>query len=308
MILSAVGTNPLEPLFTPGAAEDRAYCNQRSRTSSPEAQVGRAFAEQLWARYFPYADENFLIEIRRDFHARFWEMYLTCALLLSGPQRGYSVSCPKPGPDILLVHGGHRIWIEAVAATDGDPGKADSVIEPNKGHPYRVPDEKIILRYTNAIAEKHRKYLEYRKKNIVAEDDSYVVAVNGYPLSYRWADGEMPRVLKSVFPIGALQFLIDKDTSKITGARHQFRPMIFKSTGSGVSTEFFVNEQYSGISAILHSYANACMTSPSLGIDFLVAHNPLASRPVPHGLIVAGRECRVEPADGRHDLICQDTR
>jgi hypothetical protein len=134
------------PLFSPGEAEDP-YCNLRDMVT-PIARAGKEFAEQLWMQYYPYADANFLTEIRQDFHARFWEMYLTCTLLQQSHQYGYSISCPKGkkagGPDILVERDGLRIGIEAVTVSDGDPTKADSVIRPELSRGYTVPDEKII--------------------------------------------------------------------------------------------------------------------------------------------------------------------
>ena len=83
----------LAPLFTPGEAADPSYCNLR-RAESKYARAGKDFAQRLWRIYHPYADSHFLTEIRRDFHARFWEMYLTCALM-EGARDNYKVSCPK---------------------------------------------------------------------------------------------------------------------------------------------------------------------------------------------------------------------
>jgi hypothetical protein len=306
--MMAKGNRTAQPkrLFPLGDASDAADYRYRYLRSddSPDACAGRLFAERLWSQYSPYADKHFLVEIMRDFHARFWEMYLTCALLENAPAHGFSIDCPKPtGPDIVLSLNGRRVWIEAVTVTNGDPEKPDSVIEPNPDPKSTFPEQKIILRYTNAITEKHNKYLKYCENGVVADDDAYIVAVNGFPLSYQWADAEMPRVLKAVFPIGALQFLLDKETSKITSTRHEFRPSIPKSTGKEVSTEIFANEHYRGISAIVHSYANACMGLP-MGSDFLVIHNPYAAQPVARGLIVADREYWVEELGGKKELVC----
>jgi hypothetical protein len=280
---------------------------------TPYARAGKEFAERLWDTYHPHADSHFLTEIRRDFHARFWEMYLTCTLLEQGQQQGYSVRCPKyrtGGPDICVEYRDLRIWVEAVTPTDGNPTKPDSVIEPTLCEAHKIPEEKIILRYTNAINSKHKQYLKYLADGIVAENDAYVIAVNGFPLSYGWATPEIPRILKAVFPIGPVQVEFDRNTGKVVKVGHQFRPIIYKSTGEKVSTEFFVNSQYDGISAILHSYANACMMVPlfpeelvdqqdvdQLGNDFFVVHNPMALQPVPHRLIVATRECWATPVD-----------
>jgi hypothetical protein len=107
------------PLFLPGDADDPAYRNLRDEVSEP-ARIGRKFAEELWAQYFPYADAHYLTEIRRDFNARFWEMYLTCTFLQNAHRYAFTVRCPKPGPDILLEFPDCRVWVEAVAATDGD--------------------------------------------------------------------------------------------------------------------------------------------------------------------------------------------
>jgi hypothetical protein len=32
-------------------------------------------------KYEPFADKDFGIKIRENFHSRFWEMYLTCTLI-----------------------------------------------------------------------------------------------------------------------------------------------------------------------------------------------------------------------------------
>lgn len=271
-------------LFSRGKAESPAYRNLR-RGTSPHARSGKAFCERLWEKFLPDADDNFRVEVRRNFYGRFWEMYLTCTLRKHARKRGYSVSCPKPGPDILLEHAGRRIWIEAVAASDGDPSKPDSVVEPSKDEAYAVPDEKIILRYTIALAEKYRKYCAYYRDGTVKSDDSYVIAINGFPLSYRWADGEIPRILKAVFPLGPLQIVFDRNAKEVVETKHQHRPTIYKATGKPVSTEFFANAEYASVSAILFSRANACMSTFPLGTDFLVVHNPHASHPIPHGLL-----------------------
>jgi hypothetical protein len=287
-------TPPL--LFTPGEAASQAYKNLRDGEASDTAG-GRAFVEQLWDRYSPYADRHFLQEIRRDFHGRFWEMYLTCTLLEAGVKHGFRVQCPKPGPDILIEHAGRRLWIEAVTATTGDPCKPDSLQPHIDGQMSLVPADKIVLRYSNAVAAKHAKFCDYLAEEIVSDNDSCVIAVNGWPLDYSWATGEIPRFLKALYPMGALGFAIDPATRELVERKHQFRPVIHKSNRSPVSTELFVNEHCVGISAVLHSDAHTFMTQ-RLGADFQVAHNPLAAQPVAAGLIPSWREWRATAKQG----------
>ena len=220
--------------LSPKHDDCEAYKNLASDAPSDNAKECRTVAEKLWRQYHPYADSQFLIEIRKNFHARFWEMYLTCALLKYAPSNCYSLTCPKPGPDIRLEHEGRVIWIEAVVATDGTPGRADSITAPELNVVSTVPDEKIILRYTNALTEKNKKYLCYLSNGIIKKDDAFIVAVNGSPLSYRWADAEMPRILKAVFPIGPLAIAIRE--GKAESVQHLHRPLIVKEGGQSVST------------------------------------------------------------------------
>ena len=71
-------------------------------------------------------------------------------------QQGAVLSCPKPGPDVLIERDGNRVCVEAVVATNGVPGRPDTVVEPNPDGSGKIPEEKLVLRYSNAIAEKYR--------------------------------------------------------------------------------------------------------------------------------------------------------
>lgn len=88
-------------------------------------------------------------------------MYVGNALL----DAGHNLIAPKPGPDFGIELNGQRIWIEAVAATAGDPCKPDSVVQPKPGPDGLisgyVPQDQIVLRCTTAI---HSKFpTQYRR-------------------------------------------------------------------------------------------------------------------------------------------------
>jgi hypothetical protein len=296
-------------LFGAGSASDPVFSHLLN-PGHKEELVAKRFVERLWAVYEKYADPHFLTEIRRDFSARFWEMYLTCALLEKASEHGFSVSCPKPGPDILLELNGDRIWIEAVAATNGQQGKPDSLVEPNSDGSYRIPEEKIVLRYTTAIREKYQKYLCYLRKGIIHKNDAYVVAVNKSGLAYRWASAaiDLPRFLKAVYPIGELEVLIDKKEREIVGSQNRPRFFIPKANQSQVSVRAFVDRRWRGISAILCSDADVGWSSSPLGSDLELAHNPLCRRPIVRGLIPAAREWWSELNGTVGELFCDPER
>ena len=71
-----------EPLFIDSVvAKDTVYNIIRDEKNDLRTIETKLFIEKLWQRYRPYADPHFKQQIQVDFHARFWEMYLTCACL-----------------------------------------------------------------------------------------------------------------------------------------------------------------------------------------------------------------------------------
>jgi hypothetical protein len=289
------------PLFSPGPATDLAYQNLRSGETE-WLVAAKTRVEALWGQFYTFADANFLTEIRRDLQARFWEMYLTCAMLQHAESRGYRVSCPKPGPDILLEFQTSRIWIEAVTATNGAPGFPD-ILQPNPKGETTIPEEKIVLRYTNAIQEKYRKYLRYLRNGHVGKNDAYVIAINASNLLHRWtqAEDDAPRFVKAVYPLGQYQLLLDSVTGDIVGHQNETRFEITKASGKKVAVHAFLDRQSRGISGVLCSFANPTYSGP-LRLDFELAHNPVGRSPLPPDLITARRAWTADLNDAGGNL------
>src|SRR5262245_5940459 len=94
---------------------DRGYLNLREGKFATERTL-RAQLQTMWDRYEPYADPDFRNGFARDPDARFWEMYLGGALLDSGKTLLPATERKSAAglPDLCVVDGGRRIWIEAV--------------------------------------------------------------------------------------------------------------------------------------------------------------------------------------------------
>jgi hypothetical protein len=94
-------------------------------------------------------------------------MYLTVSLI----KEGYEVSAPKPGPDVGIRFNGCRIWFEATSPTRGEDGKSDQIpdvkaVALGKEPVFQdVPNDKMLLRYLNAISEKRRQHMLWLQKN-----------------------------------------------------------------------------------------------------------------------------------------------
>jgi hypothetical protein len=132
--------------FCDEAAEDNEYNVIRDE---PIFSQDKAFIEEMWSDYKQYADRHFLLESRKNFKQRIWEMYLTCSLIA----KGFSITSDDKGPDIRILKEGVVIWIEAVAPKAGTGNDAVTELQPQTIR--EVPDDQIKLRYRSAIEEKY---------------------------------------------------------------------------------------------------------------------------------------------------------
>ena len=268
---------------------------ERLRVSTrPVAVQARQIADSLWSTFAKYSDDNFRSEFRRDFHSRFWEMYLTCLL----SHRGLDIECKKPGPDILLKSNALQVWIEAIAPSPGAPASPDRVPPPVFKAVRDHPETQILLRYRAAVREKFdNKYTEYLRKGIVRPQDPYIIAVNSSKIPSAFPDWEVPAILKAVFPMGDLQITIDRRDFTFIDSSHIYRPCIPKISGSVVDTDVFLNPAYEKISAVLFSHTSAFRYPPKPGSDIILVHNPTSVNHIPQGILPFGIEYVREDQD-----------
>lgn len=267
------------------SATDAVYLSVRD---NPTCAEYRTFAELLWSKFEPFADSNFRSAIAQSFHQRFWEMYLGYTLLQNG------LCLRRTGqnaPDIQLMLTKDTIWIEAVAPTVGSgPDAVPSIID-SSCRAQRIPTDQIVLRLRNAIEEKYRKYIGYKKSNVVGKMDPFIIAINPRDIPEMLFDSDPPYIIRSVFPIGKAYVTLDQQTLQIIDQVYCFCPAIKKKSGAYVSTNLFCDPKYSGISAIIYCNSNICMHPPSndIGIDFTWIPNPLATTPISPNKIPWGR-------------------
>ena len=91
----------------------------------------------------------------------------------------------QKGPDIQVDDAGRKFWIEAVVASPGTGEDQVPELSLQEGVTwFRVPEEKIVLRYATVVREKYERFLDYRESGIVGPDDPYIIAVNGCKVPY----------------------------------------------------------------------------------------------------------------------------
>jgi hypothetical protein len=266
------------PFFMDGPCKDPAY---EATRDLPRAAVYKQFVEELWARFEPLADRHCREDARDHFLQRFWEMYLGVTLLDHGfklHRNGHE------GPEYYAIVDSRRMWFEAIAPGGGDgPDRVPELEPANSPGEIRagyVPTEQIILRYTNALAEKRDRYNDALSKEIVSPDDYYVLALNCSGIPHARFGGSPPYFLQAFLPIGPITITVDVETFEAKESSHAYRPEIVKFKGSKVSTRAFLDEDARFCSCVLHSAVHCVNNTARLGFDFSVLHNPRAYRPI----------------------------
>jgi len=208
-------------------------------------------------------------------------------------------------PDFRIEHDGRVIWIEAVVpGPQGIP--ADYLEPPVAGAEVRAkrkPDQERVLRCTSAIADKRLKLDRYREQGIVGPKDCTVIAVNICRLSDWDIDGngisQFPLSMEAVFPIGPLAVMMSRE-GKIDGpARHMPRFAIQKASGKEIDTANFLNPTFAGVSALIQAHQNY-MYERDLILNSI--HNPLATNPLPPGLLQPHKEFVAQPEGNGYRL------
>ena len=248
----------------------------------------RAFMRELWGLYKPYADSNFEQQLQIDFNARFWEMYLSCALI----QQNLPIQHRMDSwPDVLIDDPDRRVWIEATTPDEGSELHPDRVPRLVMGKVTEVPDRQITLRYRSAIKDKFvTQYPKWVSNGIISPKDAFVVAINSCKIESAMSEIGPPRIVKAVFPIGFPQAKIDKTSMQIVDTGYQYRPVLQKSSGAEVSTECFTSKRYEQLSGILYSRASIRNWTRTLDENFIFIHNPLAINRIPLAYFKVERE------------------
>lgn len=257
----------------------------------PRNSQMKKLVQEMWQIFSPWADPNFPKQFSYKLHPRFWEMYLGVQLL----ERGFNLVPKKSsgGPDFHIMLDGKNLWIEATAPEDGKGNDAvPSIYDINRFSP--VPEDKIILRFTNAIAEKLKKKEEYINKGIINSNDAFVIALNGRGINMTILEGPLPAIVRSVYPIGDYSITIDVNTLKSVREGYQTKFEVIKQSGSHVRTDTFLDPNYSGISGILYSSA-ALWDMPTIpGCEFIYIDNFIATTHLNTAWLGIGKSCYKE--------------
>jgi hypothetical protein len=259
-------------------------------------------------RFAPYADQHFFGRLgaflattqgtpeansrwENELCRLLWEMHVGLACL----ERGLELvpmsrrDCTRGGPDLLVVNGLHRTWIECHVPTDGDEDNKVITIDPDEPSLGDYSEDALLARYARAFKTKADAFRLYRKKGLVGEGDRLVVAIAGDRI--RGAQAELPgppSIVRSVFPLGPMELrwsLGVPDSDQVVYPTRSWIPENGIDDDGGprrVAQDAFVDIRYAAINAILFSGHQLFCAHDPKAMRFTYVVNPLAKRIRPH--------------------------
>jgi hypothetical protein len=262
----------------------------------------------MWAKYEPYCpDANFLAEARSHFVERMWEMRLACVFL----ERGFPllVRSEAAGPD-LCIDATPRIWVEATAVSAGngpdripdraaraftvaERGYTDEELPDASWHGRPPSEESVILRCTQALDEKRRKYERYLRAGIVTPGEPYVVAMSLAGIEdafYLCQYDDIPVFLKALFGIGSDHILLSERDGEKAKLHQPPRPAVKKATGAEVAAHAFASSTHQEISGVFGSCTDIVNAPVDPGREIMFVNNPRAHSPIASGTFPFGME------------------
>ena len=265
-------------LFDPLIDEPRLHPNFRNIVRPGNGFVLDVLSD--WARGFVDRDGKFVEEFQTTFNSAFWELYLFAVL----KKYRLEVDFSKTRPDFCIP--GRNMIIEATVASNAH------VAEPEHARLAALPPSnlnefnfKSILRLSNSLAEKHRKYIRSYAQLDHVKGQSYVIALTNFdqPYSYLACQRPIEAVLHGYYVDEERFIATNGREGRLEGEQLQ---RVFKDNGSPVELGIFSSPAHCEISAVLFSNCatlgkvRALSSDPNPEIVFTaVRYNPAGVQP-----------------------------
>ena len=235
-------------LFDPVVDVSRQHPNFRNLL-----RVGNGFALDVlsdWARGFVDRDGKFIEEFQTTFNSSFWELYLFAVLKQYGMAADFSLARPDFCIPALAFN------IEATVASNAQGAKPEHVRFGQPPPDLNSFNLQTIIRLSNSLAMKHRKYVEDYATLDHVRDRAYVVAVTNFdqPYSFMTCQRPIEAVLHGYYVDEERYIASGGQRGRLEGEELR---QVFKGNGSPVELGLFTTPAYREISAVIF---NGCAT------------------------------------------------
>lgn len=233
-----------------------------------------------WAQGFLDRDGKFVTEFQTTFNSSFWELYLHAVL----KKYEMVVDFTRTRPDFFLP--GQGFNIEATVASNAQGALPEhsrlGMTPPPDLNAFNLQS---IIRLSNSVAAKRRKYLASYATLDHVRDRPFVLAVANFdqPFSFMACQRPIEAVLHGYY--------VDEERYIASGRREgrlegETLRKVFKDNGSPIDIGVFASPAYREISAVIfNGCANmgkvrALSSDPSPGIAFSALRlNPASDKP-----------------------------
>ncbi len=314
MILDTKNNVPTSPMLFDKEGKDSLYMNIRDERDPWHAEAKLCW-QQLYNQHSLFLDSNYSDELRNDFISRLWELTLIDFIAQQEPRglkRLNHRSKKKKNPDFCFEINGQRFYLEADA-----PGAGNS-------HELKANFENMKVRNTPIVPYKERLCsalnikgdINYHGgenpgyKDHMGENAGLIVAVSmakipsfNQPIDYRVDISCILGLSQMKIPI------IKRENNEhfMGSPYYDYEPEFIKShSNSPIKTNYFTDEAFSHISAILISHTgwvffpNIDQDRYDMAVrweesrnDYILVHNPFAKVPLPPKMFPVYREILV---------------
>ena len=238
-------------LFTPVVPDENQNSNFRVITT-PGLYSNERDVLSSWSDGFVDRDGKAVKEFQTTFNSTFWELYLHASFRELGFVADYS----KETPDFILSKEGYQIVAEATIASHPDGYTAEWERDVSKEAIEKLDAEEIIVlasvRLANAVATKHKKYLESYSKLEHVKGLPFVICVAPFeqPFFFEQSDNAIRRVLYS-FDRYLYKDMPEEQKRVILG--EVYFDNFVKSSGVEIELGFFRDDRMKEVSAVVFS-------------------------------------------------------
>lgn len=277
-------------LFEPTVEEGQLHPNFKSIVAMRNGFIFDVLHD--WAREFVDRDGKFVQEFQTTFNSGFWELYLFAVL----KKYGMAVDFTHSRPDFCVP--GCDLNIEATIASNalGMPPEHER-LEHDPPTDLNAFNLRTIIRLSNSLVAKHRKYVESYSTLDHVVNRPFVVAITNFDQPYSFLVTQRPieAVLHDYYVDEERWIASGGAEGRLEGEQlHQ----VFKDNGSPIELGMFNTKRYREISAVIYSSCaslgkvRALSSDPDTGMVFTaLRYNPAGH--CPH-VIQCGKQQYVE--------------
>lgn len=238
-------------LFTPVVPEEYQHHNFKFFTT-PGLNGNERDVLNSWVDGFIDRDGKVVKEFQTTFNSTFWELYLHASFR----ELGFTTDYSKEAPDFILSKDGYQIIAEATIASNPEGYTAEWERDVSKEALEKLDIEEIIelasVRLANAVATKHKKYMDSYSKLEHVKGLPFVICLAPFeqPFFFEQSDNAIRRVLYR-FDRYLYKDLHEEKRRVITG--EVYCDSFVKSNGIEVELGFFRDDRMKEVSAVIFS-------------------------------------------------------